>query len=122
MKQLMPQRPLRFATARAYDASLRGPGSFWVERSAEEFALDEPISGSHGQERAAEAGADSVEDTAERPFIHTETGAVCTNPLRDEPSPVAVGAVKRFGLVGLVTVAVGAGIARWWNSLSQRNH
>jgi len=42
--------------------------------------------------------------------------------LRDEPSPLAVGAVKRFGLVGLVTVAVGAGIARWWNSFSQRDH
>ena len=121
MKHPLPHRPLRFATAQAYDASLRGPGRFWVERSAEQFSLVEPIGGSHGHERAAEAAPDTV-DTAERPYIHEETGTVCTNPLRDEPSPLAIGTVKRLGLVGLVTVAVGSGIARWWNSLSQRNH
>jgi len=90
-----------------------------VERSAEEYSLDEPIGSSHV--RAANADTDTA-DTAERPFIHEETGTVCTNPLRDEPSPIAIGAVKRFGLVGLVTVAVGAGIARWWNSISHREH
>jgi hypothetical protein len=122
MKHSLPHRPLRFATAQAYDASLRGPGRFWVERSAEEYSLDEPIRGSHVHERAADAAAPDNADTAERVFIHDKSGVVCTNPLRDEPSPIAVGAVKRFGLVGLVTVAVGAGIARWWNSLSNRNH
>ena len=122
MKHSLPHRPLRSATAQAYDLRLRGPGRFWVERSAEEYSLDEPIGGSHVHERAADAAAPDAADTAERPFIHEETGTVCTNPLRDEPSPIAVGAVKRFGLVGLVTVAVGAGIARWWNSLSHRDH
>ena len=34
------------------------------------------------------------------------------NPLRDEPDPRIVGAVKRFGLVGLVVCAVLAGLAR----------
>lgn len=121
MKQRMPQRPLRLATARAYDASLRGPGRFWVERSAEQFSLDEPIGASHEHSSTAETAANSGE-TAERPFIHEVTGARCTNPLREEPDPVVVGAVKRFGLVGLVTVAVGTGIARWWNSFSNRNH
>ena len=121
MKHSLPHRPLRLATAQAYDATLRGPGRFWVERSAEEYSLDEPIGGSHVHERAADATPDTA-DTAERPFIHEETGTVCTNPLRDEPSPIAIGTVKRFGLVGLVTVAVGAGIARWWNSLSHRDH
>jgi len=121
MKHPMPQRPLRLATAQAYDASLRGPGRFWVERSAEQFALDEPIGVAHERSSTAETAADSGE-TAERPFIHQVTGVRCTNPLRDEPDPVVVGAVKRFGLVGLVTVAVGTGIARWWNSFSNRNH
>ena len=121
MSHSMPHRPLRFATAQAYDASLRGPGRFWVERSAEEFSLDEPIGSSRGRETAHEVVAD-IADTREKPFIHEETGTACTNPLRDEPSPVAIGAVKRFGLVGLMTYAVSAGIARWWNSLSSRDH
>jgi hypothetical protein len=121
MKHSLPQRPLRFATAQAYDATLRGPGRLWVERSAEEYSLAEPIGDSHAHERAADTAADTA-DTAERPFVHEETGTVCTNPFRDEPSPIAVGAVKRFGLVGLVTVAVSAGIARWWNSFSHRDH
>jgi len=34
------------------------------------------------------------------------------NPLRDEPDPRIVGAVKRFGLVGLIVCAVLAGLAR----------
>lgn len=121
MKQSLPQRPLRFATAQAYDLASRGPGRFWLEHSAAKFSLDEPIGASHGHDSTADAGAQTAENT-ERPFIDEQTGAVCTNPLRDEPSPLAVGAVKRFGLVGLVSVAVGAGIARWWNSFSRRDH
>jgi hypothetical protein len=92
-----------------------------VERSAEQYALDEPIGAAHGGQSTADAAAETAENTA-RPFIDQETGAVCTNPLRGEPSALAVGAVKRFGLVGLVSVAVGTGIARWWNSFSSRNH
>jgi hypothetical protein len=121
MKHPMPQRPLRFATAQAYDLPLRGPGRFWVARSAEQFALDEPIGTSHRRDSTADAVTETAENT-ERPFIDQETGAVCTNPLRDEPSPLAVGAVKRFGLVGLVSIAVGTGIARWWNSFSSHDH
>ena len=119
MKHSLPHRPLRFATAQAYDASLRSPGRLWVERSAEEFSLDGPIETS--QEDVADAAPLDV-DTAQRPYIHEGTRPVCTNPLRDEPSPVAIGTVKRFGLVGLVTVAVSSGIARWWNSLSRHDH
>lgn len=121
MKHSLPHRPLRFATAQAYDATLRGPGRLWVERSAEEFSLDGPIGTSHGHEHAVEAGS-ATDDTAERPYIPEGSGPVCTNPFHDEPSPVAIGAVKRFRLVGLVTYAVGAGIARWWNSLSKHDH
>src|SRR4051812_25285541 len=97
MKQSLPQRPLRFATAQAYDASLRGPGRFWVERSAEQFSLDEPIGASHEHSSTAETAANGAE-TAERPFIHEATGTRCTNPLRDAPDPLVVGAVRRFGL------------------------
>lgn len=121
MKHPLPHRPLRSATAQAYDAPLHGAGILWVERSVEEFSLAGPIGASHVDERAADAAPGSA-DTAERPCIHEENATVCTNPFRDEPSPVAVGAVKRLGLVGLVGYAVGAGIARWWNSLSKHNH
>jgi hypothetical protein len=93
-----------------------------VERSAQEFSLDGPIGTSPGHAHAGDAGPDTAADTAERPYIHEESGTVCTNPFRDEPSPVVIGTVKRLGLVGLVTCAVGAGMARWWNSLSKHDH
>jgi hypothetical protein len=92
-----------------------------VARSAEQFAFDEPIGDSRGLGSTAHAVTETAENT-ERPNIDRETRAVCMNPLRDEPSPLAIGAVKRFGLIGLVSVAVGTGIARWWNSLSSRDH
>ena len=109
MRRPLPQRTLRFATAQAYDLSPQGSGRFWVERAAEQFSLAEAISASHGHDSTADAGAETA-------------GKTERNPLRDEPGPLAVGAVKRFGLVGLVSVAVGAGIARWWNSFSSRDH
>ncbi len=111
MKHSVSHRPLRFATAQAYDLPSRGRGSFWVERSAEQFSLDAPIDAADEHGSALDAAAETA-----------ETRTVCTNPLRDEPSALAVGTVKRFGLVGLVTVAVSAGIARWWNSFSSRDH
>src|ERR1700760_2763019 len=121
MKHPMPQRPLRFATAPAYDQAIRGVGTFWVERSAEQFSLDAPIDAADAHGGSADRAAETSE-IPERPFVDEQTGVVCTNPLRDEPSALAVGTVKRFGLVGLVTVAVGSGIARWWNSFSNRDH
>ena len=45
-----------------------------------------------------------------------EAARVCGNPLSDEPDPVVVEAVKRFGVVGLVVCAVLAGVGRWWSS------
>jgi len=48
-----------------------------------------------------------------------EAPRVCGNPLRDEPDPVVVAAVKRFGLVGLVVCAVGAWVGRWWSSVTR---
>ena len=48
-----------------------------------------------------------------------EAVRVCGNPLRDEPDPMVVGAVKRFGLVGLVVCAVLAGLGRWWLTITR---
>ncbi len=121
MDHSLPQRPLRFATAQAYDLSPRGSGTSWVERSAEPFALDERIGTSHDHDSSATASAQIGENT-EIASAAQEAGVVCANPLRDEPSALAVGAVRRFGLVGLVSIAIGAGIARWWNSFSRRDH
>jgi hypothetical protein len=42
------------------------------------------------------------------------------NPFRDEPHPVVVSAVKRFGLVGLMACALFAGARRWCASLTSR--
>jgi hypothetical protein len=121
MKRELVQCPLRFATAQAYDPVVSDPGSLWVERSAEEFTLDEPIDASHGNEAVADALSDSA-STGGRPFRREDIEGICANPLRDEPQPVVVGAVKRFGLVGLVTCALGAGLLRWWHSLTHRVH
>jgi hypothetical protein len=42
------------------------------------------------------------------------------NPLRDEPHPVVINAVRRFGLVGLIACALFAGARRWLSSLVRR--
>ena len=121
MKRELMHCPLRFVTAQAYDPVVSDPGSLWVERSAEEFTLDEPIDASHCDEAVADALSDSA-STGDRPFRREDIEGICANPLRDEPHPVVVGAVKRFGLVGLVTCAVCAGLLRWWHSLTHRVH
>ena len=121
MKRELMQCPLRFTTAQAYDPLVSDAGSVWVERSAEEFSLDEPIDASHGNEAVAGALSDSA-SPGERSFRREDIEGICANPLRDEPHPVVVGAVRRFGLVGLVTCAVGAGLLRWWHSLTHRTH
>jgi len=122
MKHELMQRPLRLATAQAYSSPLRGPGSLWVARSAEQFALDEPIDASRGRQPVASALAGSA-GAAERSFRREDIEGICANPLRDDrPGPVIVGAVKRFGLVGLVTCALGTGLARWWYSVTHRDH
>jgi hypothetical protein len=121
MERELMHCPLRFATAQAYDPVVSDPGSLWVERSAEEFSFDEPIDTSHGNEAVAGALSDGARPR-ECPFRREDIGGICANPLRDEPHPVVVQAVKRFGLVGLVTCAVGTGLLRWWHSLTHRVH
>jgi hypothetical protein len=93
-----------------------------VERSAEEYSLDEPIGTPHSDEIAADKLSDTA-DAGLRPDSQRlqpeDIQGICANPLRDEPDAIVVGAVKRLGLVGLVACALGAGLARWWKSLSR---
>ena len=122
MKRKLMHCPLRFAIAQAYDPGLRDPGSVWVEQSVEQFSFNEPIGASHINEAVAGALSDSA-TTAEQPFRREDIEGICANPLRDDdPHPLLVGAVRRFGLVGLVTCAVGTGLLRWWHSLTHRIH
>jgi hypothetical protein len=92
-----------------------------VERSVAEYSIHEPIDAAH----ASEAVAAALSDGAVSPQ-HTLASAdiedICANPLCDEPHPVVVGAVKRFGLVGLVACALGTGLVRWCRSLTHRIH
>jgi hypothetical protein len=60
------------------------------------------------------------QDTAAVPAMGPmEAAWICGNPLWDEPDPVVVGALIRFGLVGLVVCAVLAGLGRWWSSMTR---
>jgi hypothetical protein len=92
-----------------------------VERSAEEFTLDKPIDAVHASEVAATALSDDA-DASQPCFRNADIEGICANPLRDEPHPGVVGAVKRFGLVGLVACALGTGLLRWCKSLAHRHH
>jgi hypothetical protein len=121
MRRELMHCPLRFATPWAYDAAERERGSLWVERSAEEFSLHEPIDASHGTQAVADALIDDA-SCDQQSFRREDIEGICANPLRDEPHPVIVAAVKRFGLVGLVACAVGTGLGRWWHSLVHRLH
>jgi hypothetical protein len=89
-----------------------------VERSVEEYSLDEPIGAPHGNETAAGRLSRTASPGSER-LQPEDIQGICANPLRDEPHPAIVGAVKRFGVVGLVACALGAGLARWWKSLGR---
>ena len=65
-------------------------------------------------------------DASEHASLHAELAAqnvqganlaeIGANPLRDEPTPGTIRAVKWFGLVGLIACALGAAWQRWWRS------
>jgi hypothetical protein len=121
MKRELMHCSLRSATPQGYDSALSEPGSVWVEQSANEFSLDEPIDASHENEAVAGALSDGAKP-CRRPFRREDIEGLRVNPLRDEPHPLVIGAVTRFGLVGLMTCAVGTGLLRWWHSLTHRVH
>jgi hypothetical protein len=97
-----------------------------VERSVAEYSLDEPIGvplrsastvdGLVAVELVETAYPDSLPDS-ER-LQPEDIQGICANPLADEPHPTIVGAVQRFGVVGLVACALGFGLMRWLKSLA----
>jgi hypothetical protein len=96
-----------------------------VERSVEEYSLDEPIGVPLRSAPAVDelvvvklvetAYPDSPDSEALQP---EDIQGICANPLADEPHPAIIGAVQRFGVVGLVACALGTGLMRWWKSLA----
>jgi hypothetical protein len=121
MKPQMVQRPLMFRTERPYASAAYARGGSLVERSVSGMPLNEPADAS--VQRPREAVAKELVGNAaagERPARREDLEAL--NPLRDQPSTAMVKAVRRFGLVGLVTGAVFAATARWWHSLTHRKH
>ncbi len=95
-----------------------------MARSAEEFRLDEPIDPAPEQAKSSGVDADGdvtvsrppVQRTRSEPFRREDIQGICVNPLRDEPSTAVITAVRRFGIVGLVTYAIASGLSRWWRS------
>jgi hypothetical protein len=102
-----------------------------VKRSVAEYALDEPIGVPLGNAAAVDGLV--VVRLAERAYPESlpdsppdsetlqpaDIQGICANPLRDEPPPALVAAVRRFGVVGLLAGALGTGAMRWWKSRSR---
>jgi len=90
-----------------------------VERAAEEISLEELIDADHQHEVGAATSLDSYppHELPNRDLAPRNLEGICVNPLRDEPTALEVGAVKRFGLVGLIGCALWAAVVRGWKSL-----
>jgi len=117
--QVLPLEIRKIAGVRSLPART---GTRVVERSVEDYSLDEPIEVPQGSAPAAHTSTDTTElsdaaDAGTRYLQPPDLEGVCANPMRDEPSPAVIGTVKRFGVVGLVACAVGAGLTRWCKSL-----
>jgi hypothetical protein len=118
MKRELTRCPLRFATAEAYDRPLKRVRKFVVDRSVAEYSLDDEPIGAVDREQAV--GERRLSDSAAaRPRAVQLQGleGICVNPLREEPHPAIIAAVRRFGVVGLVACALGAALMRRWRSL-----
>jgi hypothetical protein len=88
-----------------------------VERSVEEYSLNEPIGAMHGEMAPSAALRDCATANPYHPQ-HSDTEGIPGNPFSEEPHPAMVGAVRRFGIAGLVAGALGAALLRWWKSLA----
>jgi hypothetical protein len=120
MKRELTRCHLSSATSQAYDRPVKRARNFVVERSVEEYSLDEPI-GAVLDARSRHAGIEAVpehEGLEQADRNSAPEQPISANPLREEPAPFVVGAVKRFGVVGLVACAVGTGLTRWWRSVT----
>jgi hypothetical protein len=121
MKRELTHCPLRFATAEAYDQPLMRVRKFVVDQSVAEYSLaDEPIGAVDGEQAVGERGLSDSAAARPQAVQHPGLEGVCVNPLREEPHPAIIAAVRRFGVVGLVACALGAACARGWRSLKER--
>ncbi|MBV8806975.1 MAG: hypothetical protein JO042_18085 [Sinobacteraceae bacterium] len=115
MKRELTRCLLRFTTAEAYDRPPMQARKFVVDRSVAEYSLDdEPIGAVDGEETGGERGLSDSAAARPRAVQHQGPEAICVNPLREEPHPVVIAAVRRFGVVGLVACALGTALVRWW--------
>jgi hypothetical protein len=110
MKHELMHRPLRFARTPAYDPQHCQPRNF-VVRSVAEYILDEPL----GPEPVHQATVHVARRSAH--FLGDRDQRFCANPLVEEPDPSLVGAVRRFGLLGLAVGAFSTAVLRWAKSL-----
>jgi len=87
---------------------------------AQELSIEEPIDAAeHIGTSASTAVALEAHGEIAGGLRSADVERICVNPLRDEPSPAAIGAVKRFGLVGLIACALAAACHRWWKSVAR---
>ena len=119
MKRELTRCLLRFATAEAYDQPVVWVRKFVVDRSVAEYSLDdEPIGAVDGEEAVGERRLSDAPAARPRAVQHQGLEGICVNPLREEPHPAIIAAVRRFGVVGLVACALGTACVRWWKSLT----
>ena len=102
------------------DESVRTGFVTWVRQSPQHFGAFLRISADE-----FESGANAGVTHRSNPCLNEDPNGdictvICSNPLRDEPSPVVIGAVRQFGVIGLVACALGAALIRWWTSLVSR--
>ena len=87
-----------------------------MERSAAEYILDDPSDEFREDEAVADVSSGIYKPSVEQ----REKGRPsCSNPLRDEPHPAVIAAVRHFGIVGLMASALGSGLMRWCRSLNR---
>jgi hypothetical protein len=110
MKHELMHRPLRFERAPAYDPQHWQSRNFVVARSVAEYILDEPLD----TEPVHQA---TVHVARRSHFWGGSEQRFCGNPLVEEPNPSLIGAVRRFGLLGLAVGAFSTAVLRWAKSL-----
>jgi hypothetical protein len=122
MKHELTHCHLRFAQTEGYHPIPEPARNYVMEQAVEPFALDEPRRPARDNAAPAEALGRSpaakfrrirrpAEPQAEQHQRDAAHG-VSANPFREEPEPSIVAAVQRFGLVGLLAGALGAGCVR----------
>jgi hypothetical protein len=118
MKLQLMHCTLRFATLEGYDSLSSRTRKSVVERSVEEYPLDEPIGAAH-QQMAPAAVLQDCADAGSYRLQHSDIGRIRANPLSEEPHPTLVATVRRFGITGLIAGALGTALLRWWRAVTR---